>query len=136
MLLNLAGCDTCDSKKKGTEKHGGCAQILRHFLEVFQGQSRPQEQLVQAASLLVLPMLEAGYEAGEAIVDDDALTTMVTIMFDPPDDLASARPSLVEQLCTVTSLISTLNSWEIVERYMFLPADNVGCCCTREAAKD
>lgn len=68
-----------------------CAQILRHFLEVFQGQSRPQEQLVQAASLLVLPMLEAGYEAGEAIVDDDALTTMVTIMFDPPDDLASAH---------------------------------------------
>ncbi|EIE23491.1 hypothetical protein COCSUDRAFT_65942 [Coccomyxa subellipsoidea C-169] len=64
--------------------------ILRHFLEVFQQQSRPQEQLVQAASLLVLPMLEAGYEAGKAIVDDDALTTMVTIMFDPPDDLASA----------------------------------------------
>ncbi|BDA47386.1 probable transcription-associated protein 1 [Coccomyxa sp. Obi] len=65
-------------------------QILRHFLEVFQAQSRPQDQLVQAASLLVLPMLEAGYEAGQAIVDDDALTTMVTIMFDPPDDLASA----------------------------------------------
>lgn len=45
---------------------------------------------MQAASLLVLPMLEAGYEAGEAIVDDEALTTMVTTMFDPPDDLASA----------------------------------------------
>ncbi len=75
------------------------AQILRHFLEVFQQQSRPQEQLVQAASLLVLPMLEAGYEAGEAIVDDDALTTMVTIMFDPPDDLASAHRSPYPSHC-------------------------------------
>ncbi len=81
-----------------------CLQILRHFLEVFQAQSRPQDQLVQAASLLVLPMLEAGYEAGQAIVDDDALTTMVTIMFDPPDDLASA-PRLILLACLSLHLL-------------------------------
>jgi hypothetical protein len=67
------------------------AQILRHFLEAFRAQSRPQEQLVQAASLLVMPMLEAGYEAGEDIVEEEALQIMVTNMFDPPDELASAR---------------------------------------------
>ena len=46
---------------------------------------------MQAASLLVMPMLEAGYEAGEDIVDEAALQVMVTNMFDPPDELASAR---------------------------------------------
>ena len=46
---------------------------------------------MQAASLLVMPMLEAGFEAGEDIVDDEALQIMVLNMFDPPEDLASAR---------------------------------------------
>jgi hypothetical protein len=74
------------------EDRPAALQILRHFLDAFQAQSRPQEQLVQAASLLVMPMLEAGFEAGEDIVDDEALQIMVLNMFDPPEDLASARP--------------------------------------------
>ena len=36
-------------------------------------------------------MLEAGFEAGEDIVGDEALQIMVLNMFDPPEDLASAR---------------------------------------------
>lgn len=47
---------------------------------------------MQAASLLVMPMLEAGFEAGEDIVDEEALQIMVLNMFDPPEDLASAQP--------------------------------------------
>lgn len=64
-------------------------QVLTFFLDAFREQSRPQDQLIQAASLLILPMLEAGYAAGQVIVDDDALNVMVTNIFDPPDDLAS-----------------------------------------------
>ena len=82
--------DTPQRVSNGTT-HTAPPQILRHFLEAFRTQSRPQEQLVQAASLLVMPMLEAGYEAGEDIVDEEALQVMVTNMFDPPDELASAR---------------------------------------------
>jgi hypothetical protein len=66
---------------------------LRFFLKAFREQSRPQEQLIQAASLLILPMLEAGYAAGQVIVDDEDLSIMVTDIFDPPDELASPFPS-------------------------------------------
>ena len=65
-------------------------QILREFLDAFQKQSRPVEQLVQAASMLILPMLEAGYDAGEHIVDEESLTTMVNTMFDQQDGASSA----------------------------------------------
>ena len=64
-------------------------QILHEFLDAFQKQSRPVEQLVQAASLLILPMLEAGYDAGEHIVDEESLTTMVNTMFDQQDGASS-----------------------------------------------
>ena len=69
-------------------------QILYEFLDAFQKQSRPVEQLVQAASLLILPMLEAGYDAGENIVDEESLTTMVNSMFDQQDG-ASSMPMLL-----------------------------------------
>ena len=65
-------------------------QILSEFLDAFQKQSRPVEQLVQAASLLILPMLEAGYDAGENVVDEESLTTMVNTMFDQQDGASSA----------------------------------------------
>ena len=69
-------------------------QILHEFLDAFQKQSRPVEQLVQAASLLILPMLETGYDAGEHIVDEESLTTMVNSMFDQQDGASSAwRPA-------------------------------------------
>ncbi len=45
---------------------------------------------MQAASLLILPMLEAGYDAGEHIVDENSLTTMVNTMFDQQDGASSA----------------------------------------------
>lgn len=70
-------------------------QVLRHFLEAFRQRSRPQEQLVHAARLLILPMLEQGFASNQAIVEADMLNTMVADMFDPPDDLASKRPSSV-----------------------------------------
>ena len=68
-------------------------QILSEFLDAFQKQSRPVEQLVQAASLLILPMLEAGYDAGENVVDEESLTTMVNTMFDQQDGASSACTS-------------------------------------------
>lgn len=46
---------------------------------------------MQAASLLILPMLEAGYDAGENVVDEESLTTMVNTMFDQQDGASSAR---------------------------------------------
>ena len=81
-------CHACHS-------HHACAmQILHEFLDAFQKQSRPVEQLVQAASLLILPMLETGYDAGEHIVDEESLTTMVNSMFDQQDSASSAwRPA-------------------------------------------
>lgn len=73
-------------------------QILYEFLDAFQKQSRPVEQLVQAASLLILPMLEAGYDAGENIVDEESLTIMVNTMFDQQDG-ASSAPCNLFNLC-------------------------------------
>lgn len=70
-------------------------QILSEFLDAFQKQSRPVEQLVQAASLLILPMLEAGYDAGENVVDEESLTTMVNTMFDQQDGASSACTLLI-----------------------------------------
>ena len=74
-------------------------QILSEFLDAFQKQSRPVEQLVQAASLLILPMLEAGYDAGENVVDEESLTTMVNTMFDQQDGASSACTLLIPCLC-------------------------------------
>ena len=67
-------------------------QVVRFLLEAFRTASRPKEELVQAVRLLVLPMLEASYDAGQAVVDDAMLQAMVTDMFDPPDELAGASP--------------------------------------------
>jgi len=68
------------------------AQVVRFLLDAFRAASRPQEELVQAVRLLVLPMLEASYAAGQAVVDEAMLQAMVADMFDPPDELAGARP--------------------------------------------
>ena len=91
-------------------------QILYEFLDAFQKQSRPVEQLVQAASLLILPMLEAGYDAGENIVDEESLTTIVNSMFDQQDG-ASSMPMLltrrfvsVRLVCTCRKVIASLLS--------------------------
>ena len=60
-------------------------------MDAFRARSRPQEQLVQAARVLVRPMLEAGYAAGEAVVDTAMLADMVASMFDAPEELAGTE---------------------------------------------
>ncbi len=90
-------------------------QILYEFLDAFQKQSRPVEQLVQAASLLILPMLEAGYDAGENIVDEESLTTMVNSMFDQQDGASSMLMLLtsgfvsVRLVCTCRKVTASLS---------------------------
>jgi len=74
------------------EAGGRRAPVVRCLLDAFRAASRPQEELVQAVRLLVLPMLEASYAAGQAVVDEAMLQAMVADMFDPPDELAGARP--------------------------------------------
>ena len=64
--------------------------MVRFLLDAFRAATRPQEELVQAVRLLVLPMLEASYDAGQAVVDEHMLQAMVTDMFDPPDELVGA----------------------------------------------
>ena len=63
---------------------------MRFLLDAFRAATRPPEELVQAVRLLVLPMLEASYDAGQAVVDEHMLQAMVTDMFDPPDELVGA----------------------------------------------
>ena len=64
--------------------------MVRFLLEAFRAATRPQEELVQAVRLLVLPMLEASYDAGQAVVDEQMLQAIITDMFDPPDELVGA----------------------------------------------
>ena len=67
------------------------------YIEVRE-QRYSQDHLVHAVKLLVLPMLEASYNKGEAVVDDATLAAMVKHMFDPPEELTSASfPCLLEE---------------------------------------
>jgi hypothetical protein len=68
--------------------HGMYVQIMRYFIECYGQRSRPEEQLVQIARLLILPMVNAGFDADEKIVDEEMLALVVSSMFDPPEDLA------------------------------------------------
>ena len=76
--------------------------MLRHFLAAFRSRTRPEEQLVHAVRLLILPILEQGFAQGQAIVEADTLQTMVSDMFDPPDELASAPPHTPPSPCPLT----------------------------------
>lgn len=63
-------------------------QVLKHFLALFIGKKVPQEQLVSAVKLVIIPMLERAFEQNQPVVDDTSLNTIITQLFDPPDDIA------------------------------------------------
>ena len=68
-------------------------QVIAHFLEAFRTRSLPQEQLMLAVRHLVLPLLEASLDAGQAILAPPSVQAMVSLMFDPPEE-QSGEPLL------------------------------------------
>ena len=83
-------CFTGQAVHAGT-KHVVDLQILRYFIQSYRERSRSEEQLVQIARLLVLPMVEAGFDANEVIIDKEAMALVVSSMFDPLQELAGAH---------------------------------------------
>ncbi len=86
--------------------------MLQCFLELFQTKQLPQEVLVVAMQMLILPMLTHAFQHNQSwdVVDTNIIKTIVDKLLDPPEDVSADydEPLRIELLQLATLLLKHL----------------------------
>eukprot|EP00898_Chlorokybus_atmophyticus_P003741 jgi/Chlat1/4368/Chrsp29S04524 len=92
--------------------------VLHHFLQLFQTRTCPQDQLVAALQMLIMPMLSEALtqKLGGEVLDSEILTIIVQQLLDPPEEVNNMyqEPLRIELLQLATLLIKHLPAPDLV----------------------